>query len=507
MSESINPYDCSSPGTLFTGYEKTRRRMIRGLKNGNSYAVLGGRRCGKTSFLLQLEIDLTLEGAAPYTLLPRLLDMQAIVPRSPADFFGAMFSMTLGEFGAPPGEIRNYQSFLSQIDQSLAFMDKKYGENWVVILLIDELESAMERLPDSECLENLRNLLTVSRHRRHFRAVIGGIFSPAEMTAKGSPLNNLNPEYLAVLGREQIGGLVAVGFPGGLCPQLEGTLLELTGGHPYMLQGILGYLHDSGETTGASMQASARRFVRDRDGTFRNWLATFRAEGCLLYQGMADGTLRDVPNSNALAILSYHGVIDESGEAGPRVASKIFRDWFRANYKLEKPAIVAATEPAKPISRAPGKQVFIVHGRNMRMRHALFTFLRTLGLRPLDWTELVEATGNPAPHINEILKAGFKIAHSAVILLTPDDEARVREEFRQPDDPDYERTLSPQPRPNVLFEAGMAMAHFPEKTVLVQVGWSRPFSDIAGIHSIKIDNTLDKRRALTTFRRKIAIPD
>lgn len=47
------------------------------------------------------------------------------------------------------------------------------------------------------------------------------------------------------------------------------------------------------------------------------------------------------------------------------------------------------------------------------------------------------------------MKAGFKIASSAVVLLTPDDEARVREEFRLPDDPEYERTLSPQPKPNI----------------------------------------------------------
>jgi hypothetical protein len=37
-----------------------------------------------------------------------------------------------------------------------------------------------------------------------------------------------------------------------------------------------------------------------------------------------------------------------------------------------------------------------------------------LGLEPLEWTALVEATNNPAPHINEILKAGFKMANAAV---------------------------------------------------------------------------------------------
>ncbi|MFL6463258.1 MAG: TIR domain-containing protein [Bryobacteraceae bacterium] len=130
------------------------------------------------------------------------------------------------------------------------------------------------------------------------------------------------------------------------------------------------------------------------------------------------------------------------------------------------------------------------------MRVALFTFLRTLGLEPLEWTALVEATNNPAPHINEILTVGFKIANSAVVLFTPADEARLREEFQQPDDPGYETTLHPQPRPNVLFEAGMAMAKFPKQTVLVQIGPSRPFTDIAGIHIIKMDNSIERRRDL-----------
>jgi hypothetical protein len=50
---------------------------------------------------------------------------------------------------------------------------------------------------------------------------------------------------------------------------------------------------------------------------------------------------------------------------------------------------------------------------------------------------------------------------------------------------------------------GMAMAHSPSRTVLVQVGWSRPFTDIAGIHSTKIDNALEKRRD-STGRLKMA---
>jgi predicted nucleotide-binding protein len=116
---------------------------------------------------------------------------------------------------------------------------------------------------------------------------------------------------------------------------------------------------------------------------------------------------------------------------------------------------------------------------------------------------LAEATKNPAQHIGEILKGGFNLAHAAIVLLSGDDEAWLREEFRGPNDPEHESRLYPQPRPNVLFEAGMAMAHFENRTILVQVGPCRPFSDIAGIHFVAMDDSLPKRRDLAN-RLKMA---
>ena len=46
-------------------------------------------------------------------------------------------------------------------------------------------------------------------------------------------------------------------------------------------------------------------------------------------------------------------------------------------------------------SRPPAnaREVFVVHGRNNEARDALFTFLRSIGLDPLEWTKAVHATG------------------------------------------------------------------------------------------------------------------
>ena len=141
-------------------------------------------------------------------------------------------------------------------------------------------------------------------------------------------------------------------------------------------------------------------------------------------------------------------------------------------------------------------QAFVVHGRNQKARDAMFTFLRTIGLHPLEWNEAVRATGKPMPYIGEILDAAFAQAGAVVVLMTPDDEARLNEPFRSPNDPPHETELTGQARPNVLFEAGMAMGRNAERTILVELGTLRPFSDVAGLHVIRMDNSSQRRQEL-----------
>ena len=68
----------------------------------------------------------------------------------------------------------------------------------------------------------------------------------------------------------------------------------------------------------------------------------------------------------------------------------------------------------------------------------MFEFLRSLGLEPLDWDKLLAATGEASPYIGDVLAAGFPMAQAVVVLLTPDDEARVRPAFADRRDPPHE---------------------------------------------------------------------
>lgn len=141
-------------------------------------------------------------------------------------------------------------------------------------------------------------------------------------------------------------------------------------------------------------------------------------------------------------------------------------------------------------------KVFVVHGRDTRLSQALFDFLRSIGVQPLEWTQAVALSEHSAPYIGDVLDRALSDVKAVVVLMTGDDIARLSDNLITSNDPDYERVPTPQARPNVLFEAGMAFGRHPTKTILVEIGNVRPFSDIAGRHVVRLDNSSQKRQEL-----------
>lgn len=139
------------------------------------------------------------------------------------------------------------------------------------------------------------------------------------------------------------------------------------------------------------------------------------------------------------------------------------------------------------------KKVFIVQGKNVRLNQGMFAFLTALRLDPIEWEEARKMTGKASPYIGEILDVAFKEAQAIVIMLTGDEEVKLLPEFAGPED-----DLSPtrQPRPNVIFEAGASLAIQPERTIIVQFGRQRVWSDLAGRHVVMMDNSMSKRQEL-----------
>lgn len=149
-----------------------------------------------------------------------------------------------------------------------------------------------------------------------------------------------------------------------------------------------------------------------------------------------------------------------------------------------------------PIPSAPQpdpRSVFVVHGRNLKARDAFVNFLRSADLKPLTWEEAkakaAKVHGDPIPFIGQILAAGLADACAVIVLFTGDDLARLKSVYAKEE-------RMPQARPNVIFEAGLALGRYPERTILVQIGEVRGLSDIAGRSVIRLDGKAERLREL-----------
>lgn len=135
------------------------------------------------------------------------------------------------------------------------------------------------------------------------------------------------------------------------------------------------------------------------------------------------------------------------------------------------------------------RKVFVVHGRNSAVRSRMFDFLRCLGLEPLEWEKMRHLTGKASPTTLEIIERGFSEAQAIVVLLTGDDLVRLKDEFIPEGDSKQEGKETPQARPNVIFEAGMAFGICKERTLLMEYGDVNTFSDVDGINVVRVSTS------------------
>jgi predicted nucleotide-binding protein len=130
------------------------------------------------------------------------------------------------------------------------------------------------------------------------------------------------------------------------------------------------------------------------------------------------------------------------------------------------------------------KAVLVIYGHDTQANTAIFDWLRAIGLQPKEWSRIMADSGSASPYIGQALERAFDDAQAVVAFFTPDE--RVIAAGASPADASAWRL---QARPNVFFEAGMALAIHPTRTVLVVLGPQELPSDIAGRHHVRLSNT------------------
>jgi predicted nucleotide-binding protein len=124
------------------------------------------------------------------------------------------------------------------------------------------------------------------------------------------------------------------------------------------------------------------------------------------------------------------------------------------------------------------KVVMVVYGHDTEANDALFAWLRSIGLQPKEWSQLVALTGNASPYIGQVLERAFEVAQAVVAFFTPDERVTA-----------MDGSMRRQARPNVFIEAGIALVTHPERTVLITLGHPDLPSDLAGRHYVQLNGT------------------
>jgi predicted nucleotide-binding protein len=201
------------------------------------------------------------------------------------------------------------------------------------------------------------------------------------------------------------------------------------------------------------------------------------------------------PREVQVTIFESNDDVDHSGRSVQAWNAMVKNGVARTDDFLKEPAGAAATSDVVELA-TDRRAVMVVHGRNDVIRKSMFELLRAIDLRPLEWSELVGAASTGAPYIGDVLDEAFARAQAVIVLSTPDDFAFLRSDLVPEGDPESETVLKAQARPNVFFEAGMAMGRFPKRTVLAEIGQMRPASDLLGRHSIRLNEGPECRQDL-----------
>ena len=146
------------------------------------------------------------------------------------------------------------------------------------------------------------------------------------------------------------------------------------------------------------------------------------------------------------------------------------------------------------------KSVLVIYGKDLWLKGSMFRFLQAIGLNPVEPAHYWQR-GTADPH--NALQAALKDASVVLILLTGDDEAKTRHPGKWPEDSKEDKLHPPfQPQLHVLFAAGMALAKYRRKTILVQRGHLRPCSDLSDQEPIELGNSIEQRSALIEALRR-----
>jgi len=175
------------------------------------------------------------------------------------------------------------------------------------------------------------------------------------------------------------------------------------------------------------------------------------------------------------------------------------KDSIRAAKPLTPIAQTEASEKPEPHTEGAQmidpRRVFVVYGRNIAAYKAMVSFLSMLDLKVWNFDELSAECGG-SEFVGTIIEKGMKSSAAVIALFTPDEVTALHPDLRFAHDRPTDK-LRWQARPNVIFEAGLALGMDAKKTIIVTLGADVAlFSDADGRHIVRLSNSREARNRL-----------
>jgi len=332
----------------------------------DSWAVIGGRRFGKSSLLKAIEARLlahlsTRQRGARH-VVPVVVDLKRCGIETEEHIYACIVRelyRTLRRKRLPGIELTqlelperskarmisfaDFEDMLEGLDQ---LVEDQLGPLRLVLLL-DEVDAMVHHQWSETLFNQLRALVHDGFLAKTVKVVLAGSTGFIK-TQEGSPLwNVLKPVYLRSLSADDLTELIAKG--GSIATDVFAAIQEQSGGHPFIVQYLLHYLWNDQDTlsqaTLVQVLQVAQQMHQERFDDLQGWWEAIGEGGRRAYALLANapGEVEDrmllthlldksLPLDRALRSLRYHGLAARSENRQKyHIAGTLFRNWYLRN--------------------------------------------------------------------------------------------------------------------------------------------------------------------------------
>jgi len=208
-----------------------------------------------------------------------------------------------------------------------------------------------------------------------------------------------------------------------------------------------------------------------------------------------------------LELLAAHGHLNSQLKAAllaerPNHRARIeaiFAHWPEAPAEAVPNSALSPEAPAL-VGRNQKQFVYVIHGEMHRTIREVRSFLEQLGLAVVDHCSAHQLLGRATAAVGEAKLAAVQGAKAIMVIVSEEDD---RASLARPSSPSFSG------RANLLFDAGLAFALAPKRTLLVKVGRPALFDSVdalKGLSAAALDETDESTEDLIWRLKRLDCP-